>query len=66
VASGHTHSRGAGKSASKVSKTIKRVIFGDKTHPVPWRPVNEEREKHEYRAQLQKKINERERLQKVR
>ena len=50
-------------------KSIKEVIFGDKSpkmRPVQCRPVDEEREKREYRALLQKRIAEREKFRKVR
>lgn len=69
VASAHKHSKGDEKSASKASRAIMRMIFGikdDKTRQVPCHPVDEEREKREYRALLQKKIAEREKLQRVR
>ena len=66
---GHKHAKVDGKSASKTLKSIREVIFSDKSHktrPVQCRPVDEEREKREYRALLQKKISEREKLRKVR
>ena len=62
-------SKGDGKSTSTASKSIKRIIFGDKNHEtrlVQCRPVDEKQEKREYRALLRKKIAERDRLQKVR
>jgi hypothetical protein len=66
---GQKHSKADEKSASNASETIKRVIFGDKSQkarPVQCRPVDEEREKREYRVLLQEKIAEREKLRKVR
>ena len=66
---GHKDPKADGKSVSKALKSIKEVIFGDKNHktrPVQCRPVDEEREKREYRALLRKRIAEREKLRKVR